>query len=62
MRFSFYNTIEKSDYFNNKFRQDHYLDERRTNNFQNMFNRTITADSLLNLLQSSRQKLKVGVL
>jgi hypothetical protein len=44
MRLSFYNTIEKSDYFIKKFKEDAFLSERKTNKFQNMFRRNITAN------------------
>lgn len=42
MRFSFYNTIEKSEHFLKKFKEDTFLQERGTNTYQNMFRRTIT--------------------
>lgn len=61
MRFSFYNTIEKSDHFLRKFKEDCFIEERKTNNYQNMFKRTITSENILTILNKVNQKYKMGL-
>lgn len=60
MRFTFYNTIEKSSYFFDRFKEDSSLSFRRTNNFQNMMRRAITTEKILYQLSKSKEKLKMG--
>ena len=60
MRFSFYNTIEKSQFFLKKFKEDNFLEQRKTNNYQNMFKRTITAENIMNIVKQSKEKYKIG--
>ena len=60
MRFSFYNTIEKSQFFLKKFKEDNFLEQRKTNNYQNMFKRTITVENIMNIVKQSKEKYKIG--
>ena len=60
MRFSFYNTIEKSQFFLKRFKEDNFLEQRKTNNYQNMFKRTITAENIMNIVKQSKEKYKIG--
>jgi len=60
MRFSFYNTIEKSQFFLKRFKEDNFLEQRKTNNYQNMFKRTITVENIMNIVKQSKEKYKIG--
>jgi hypothetical protein len=60
MRFSFYNTIEKSQFFLRRFKEDTFLEQRKTNNYQNMFKRTITAENIMDIVRRSKEKYKIG--
>ena len=61
MRFSFYNTVEKSEYFLSKFKDDRQMQLRRTNKYQNMFNRKILAEEIVFLLSKSKEKMRNGL-
>lgn len=47
MNLTFYNTKEKSNIYMGKFNDDQYLDQRSTPAFQNMLNRAVVADKII---------------
>ena len=60
LRFTFYNNSQKQKFIMDKFNKDESLDDRKTNLYQNVFNRKIAQQSLINMIANLDKKRKKG--
>ena len=60
LRFTFYNNHEKNKNMMDKYWKDESLEQRGSNEYQNVFNRTIVEDSLVRLLGQIDRKRRKG--